>query len=152
MLIPVSFDGESNVFQFKTRSREHGQRVMLTKVSLDWNGSGYDAKLGTRVRSDGAWRRGAPDTLRDAATSIVPGQWFTITVDHTFGKDGTGRHILYINGSRVWDVAMSTEANNLDEYDHPKEWAINHYLGSWQAAVTPADSSIEIRNLIVRTK
>ena len=39
MLIPVGFDCESHVFQFKTRSREHGQRAMLTKGALQWDGT-----------------------------------------------------------------------------------------------------------------
>jgi hypothetical protein len=150
--IPVRFEGESNMFQFKTRSREHGQRVLLTKVSLQWrsDGSGYDAKLGTRIRSDGAWRSGAPDTVRDVDTDVVAGQWHTMTVRNVFGKDGKGRQVLWIDGVLLWDVTMSTEANNLDEYDHPKEWAINHYLGDWQGDITPPDSSIEIRNVKVR--
>lgn len=136
----IPFEGlRDNIFQFKqadvTKWDSQGDptrqtRRMLCKVSLEWNGTGYDVAYRTRIdQASGNWRNGEADELVRVNTNLPINEWFHVEMRYVWGQDGTGRSTLRIDGQEIWDLRnISTEANNLTYIQEPRQWAVNHYL------------------------
>lgn len=144
--IPFAFEGESNIFQFKQdQTTDDGRsRVMLWKIALVWQPDGtYEVQFSTRIdQATGDWQ---PDVMRlgVAGENVRVGRWFHLETFYKWDRDGNGRTTVWLDGIEVWDQPnMYTWARNLEYSHRPREWTLNHYLGDYQGAVTPADSWI----------
>jgi hypothetical protein len=136
----IPFEGlRDNIFQFKQADVDrwdnqgnptHQTRRMLSKISLEWNGTGYDVAYRTRIRqASGGWSSGEADELARVDTNLPINEWFHVEMRYVWGRDGTGRSTLRIDGQEIWDLRnISTEANNLTYIQEPRQWAVNHYL------------------------
>ena len=135
----IPFEGmRDNVFQFKyadvdNAAGTHQTRRMICKASLEWNGGGYDLAYRSRLRQDsGMWVDGEADELAYAATNLPTGEWFHLEMRYVWGMDGTGRSTLWVDGVEAWDLRnISTEPNNCVYLQEPRQWAVNHYLSSF---------------------
>lgn len=158
--VPFPIEGRDNVFQFKQADVDewddegnpvHQTRRMLSKVSMDWDGSGYDLEYRTRInQTTGAWRDGPADALFTADTNLPVGRWFHLEMRYVWSDHGRGRSTLWVDGSQVWDlIDLYTEANNLVYKQEPRQWAVNHYLSDEQGYVDPGDSWIFVDDAVI---
>jgi len=160
--VPFAFEGKSVIFQFKQADVDrwdsqgnptHQTRRLLTAISLEWNGTGYDLRFKTRItQSTGEWRSGPTDSLFKADTNIPVGELFHLEMRYVYSDQGQGRSTLWLNGEEVWDLTdLYTEANNMTYISQPRQWTVNHYLGDWQGYVAPGDSWIIIDDAAIST-
>ena len=136
------FSGESNVMQFKTRSREHGQRIMLWKAALSWNSveGQWQIQLATRIQTNGEWM----NTVRYVTDPILIGQGpeFALGFGVRWSAGDDGSLDLYVDGVLAHTHWGPTLPTNVTEYDRPREWVVSHYLSNWQGALP--DSHIDV--------
>jgi len=162
-LVPLQIKGRDNIFQFKQADVDkwdnegnpvHQTRRMLSKISMNWDGTGYDLEYRTRIdQSTGAWHGGSADSLFTADTNIPVGEWFHVEMRYVWNDQGRGRSTLWLNGSQVWDLTdLYTEANNLVYKQEPRQWAVNHYLSDKQGYVAPGDSWIFVDDAVISTR
>lgn len=157
--IPVAFEGDSNIFQFKQSDvtawdddgvpTEHTRR-MLWKIGLHWNGDDtYDLEIRTRINPDsGEWQRESIQ-LGTVETRIPVGKWFQIETRYLWGQNGSGRTTVWLDGREVWNFAASTEASNLKCLHRCREWVVSHYLSDYQGYVAPGDSWMFVDDAMV---
>jgi hypothetical protein len=140
----VPFEGmRDNIFQYKYADADqwdnqgnptHQTRRMLCKASLNWNGDAYDLSYNTRIRqATGEWASGETDVLATYEAGLPVNEWFHLEMRYVWGQDGTGRSTLWVNGDLAWDLQdISTEPNNCEPIQEPRQWAVNHYLSAYE--------------------
>ena len=134
-----------NIFQYKYADADqwdgegnptHQTRRMICKASLNWNyvSESYDFTYNTRLRqATGGWSSGETDILATYEAGLPINQWFHIEMRYLWGRDGTGRSTFWVDGVQGWDLQnISTEPNNCEPIQEPRQWAVNHYLSDYE--------------------
>lgn len=144
--VPNYIGGQDNVFQFK--QGDGSTRVHLWNVG--WKPVDGTLRFIIRTRLNGSTWQSTPREI--AVLGPVPvGRRFTIEVFRRISTGPDGRYEVRIDGQLVYEFDGPTIANNLQPRPAGnQEWVLSHYLGSWQGAVDPRDSSIFFTNARIR--